>query len=183
MIELSRADRLARDTAQAVSLGYVLVREVVDPSGQTTESWGRQGLTSTMERSEQDGWLLLRRDEDGNALGSPTPIGVCADEGDDVFWALVEQDKPRFYRWRPLTDAGSPQAFVTTVADAGTTATIYRIDEYWFLTVSWYDGVSEDVALPESWTACEALVHGDLAMGRSQARRARPALAELRQVS
>lgn len=177
MIELSRKARLARDTAQAASCGYVLLRMGVDRLGQRVESWGRDGLTSTMERSEQDGWLLCLRDEHGDSLGAPVPIGVSADQGADVLWALVEQDKPRFYTWRavPMT----PSEFAATCTSTRTEARTYRVEEYWFMTVSSFDGSTERVALPDSWTAAEALVHADLALYRRRSGRAHSEVAEL----
>lgn len=179
MTTLSRTESFARDSDQAAALGYVLVQEGVDDSGQSVQSWGRDGLTSTLERSDRDGWVLYTRDERGWPMGSPTPVGVAADHAADVLWALIEQDKPRFYRWRPATESGHLTGVVATLADSRNSATIYRIDERWFLSVTWCRGVTEYVALPDSWSAGEALVHGDLAMYRSEHGHAGTALTQL----
>ena len=89
-----------------------------------------------MERSDRDGWVLHTRDEGGWPLGSPTPVGVPADHAADVLWALIEQDQPRFYRRRPATEGRDPTHFVATLADSRNSATIYRIDERWFLSIT-----------------------------------------------
>ena len=176
MNESSRAWCRARDRAQAGELGYELLGVAEDAAGQLFESFGRDGLTSTMEHSDRDGWVLCTRDERGKTIGAPMPVGVPADEAADVLWALVEQDKPRYYRWSPVPDESDPSEFVATGHGTRTEATLCRVDEYWFLTVSWFDGATECIALADSWTAAEALVRADLAMHRSQEVRAGAAL-------
>ena len=62
-------------------------------------------------------------------------------------------------------------------------ATIHRIDERWFLSITWCSGVTEYIAPPGSWSAGEALVHGDLATYRSEHGRAAAALTRGHRVS
>ena len=163
----SRRRTLARDKQQAARLGYGIVGHQVR-DGQDVESWGRVGLGSTLERSENAGWVLVSRDGSGRRTAGPLEIGVPADAIDNVVWALVGQDRPRHHRWQPGRDESA--RFTAVCAEA--TATLHRIDDDWCLCIAWSDATADVAALTDAWSAREALVLADLALHERREARA-----------
>lgn len=168
-----RSQALAEDKQQAALLGYGLVDHGAR-SDTGVETWGRCGLASTLERSEQDGWVLIARDERGRTSDQPLVIGVAQECMDNVVWALVEVDRPRYYRWSAWD--GDDQCF--TVVHSQMRSVLVHSDEAWHLRTWWPDGTMDDTPLHQAWSAREAQVLADLTLRRQQKARSEVDAAE-----